>query len=499
MRERYDVVVVGAGPGGSAAALLLARRGLSVLVLDRETFPRYHIGESLTGTAGDFIERHGLTGDMARLDFPSKPGVKVVGREAKHEFYVPVLRPTWQVRRAEFDELLLQRAVAQGAEHVLGLVRSVIFEGGRAVGVILSSANDDQREVRCSMVVDASGQSAFFSRQGIAGPRRVEAFNRQIALYSQFEGVEPDVGECENATVIFYRDTYHWSWLIPISSTAVSIGVVLPITSFKVRGDSAETVMQWGLDELNPELTRRCRGATQTEPMRVTRNYSYRVEPFVGPGWLCVGDSHRFTDPIFSFGVSFALTEAEAATDTIESVLRDPSIEPSALAEYAAYCTRGQNRAADLIRYFWKFPPFFSYMTRSEHGGDIIRLLAGDCFSVEPLAASVEMKKSIEDSPFLERIPAGRGREIARRVYQRFDFFQGVDAAFIDVTDDRITVYFLLAESNIDLYDSLQDFEEQLIVDFGRHDLAIFSYTPDLLDAMPSLADATRIFDRRGR
>jgi 1H-pyrrole-2-carbonyl-[peptidyl-carrier protein] brominase len=499
VHERYDVVVIGAGPGGSATSMLLAERGLSVLVVDRDRFPRYHIGESLTGTAGDFMARHGLEDDMRTWGFLQKPGVKVIGREAKHEFYVPVLRPTWQVRRAEFDELLLRRAVERGAEYAQASVQSMIAEAGRAVGVVLSHDGEERREIRCSMLVDASGQSSFLSRQGVAGPRRVEAFNRQIALYSQYEGVEVDAGELENVTVIFYRDIHHWSWLIPLTPTTVSIGVVLPINSYKLRGGSAESVMQWGLQELNPELARRCRAARQTEPMRVTRNYSYRVEPFVGPGWLCVGDAHRFTDPIFSFGVSFALTEAEAAAEAIVTALREPGREPDVLASYASYCTRGHDRAADLIRFFWKFPPFFSYMTRSERGGDIIRLLAGDCFSVEPLGASVEMKKSIEDFPQVERVPEGRPRDIACRVYQRFDSFQGVDAAFLVVNHVEITVYFILTESNVDLYDSLQDFEDGIVADFGRDDLAIFSYTPDLLDAMPPTDGMLRIFDRRGR
>jgi FADH2-dependent halogenase len=498
MRDVYDVVVVGAGPAGSAAAMLLAQRGLSVLLLERDAFPRYHIGESLTGTAGDFVIAHGLAEEFAALDFPAKPGVKVVGRDAKSEFFVPVLRPTYQVRRAEFDHLLLRRAIAAGAEHVQAAASGVLLDGERVVGVVVAGSEtaDDGVEVRCRMLVDASGQGVFLSRQEVAGPRRVAAFNRQIALYTQFEGVEPDTGEQANSTVLFYRDTYHWAWLIPISSTTVSIGVVLPTSSYKLRGGSAKAAMDWGLANLNPELTRRTANARQLEDMQASSNYSYRVNPFVGPGWLCVGDSHCFTDPIFSFGVSFALTEAQRAVEAITTVFADPQREAQELAAYANYCNTGQQCAADLIRYFWKFPAFFSYMTRGEYGGDLIRLLAGDCFSVEPLPATVEMRKALSDSPVLEQVPEGRGRDIARRIYERFDFFQGVDAAFLDVSDG-VKIFFILAEDDIDLYDSLYDFEEQLVEDFGREDLAVFSYTPDLLDAMPPLTGAFRIFDRR--
>lgn len=499
LHDRYDVVVVGGGPAGSSTAMLLAERGLSVLVLERDEFPRYHVGESLTGTAGDFISKIGLEPEMARFDFPAKPGVKVVGREAKHEFYVPVLRPTWQVRRAEFDELLLRRAITAGAEHVRATADAAIIEDDRVVGITLTLANDPNRpiEVRCSMLVDASGQSVFASRQGLAGPRRVAAFNRQIALYSQFRAIESDTGERHNCTVIFYRDTYHWAWLIPVSSTVTSIGIVLPTSSYKLRGGTAEAAMRWGLTELNPELTRRAAAAEQIEGMHVSRNYSYGVDPFVGPGWLCVGDSHAFTDPIFSFGASFAMTEAQFACETIVAALGDRSREPELLGDYAQLCNTGQARAADLIRYFWKFPAFFSYMTRGEYGRDIIRLLAGDCFTPEPLPASVEMKRSLVEAPVLEQVPEGRGREIAKRLYERFDFFQGVDAAFLEVDGATVQIYFVLAEDDIDLYDSLRDFEEQLVADFGRDELAVLSFTPDIIDAMPPLDAAYRIFDRR--
>jgi 1H-pyrrole-2-carbonyl-[peptidyl-carrier protein] brominase len=496
VRDHYDLIVIGGGPAGSATAMLVAERGLSVLLLEKEQFPRYHVGESLTGTAGDFIERSGLADRMAELDFPAKPGVKVVGREGA-EFFVPVLRPTWQVRRAEFDDLLLHHAMSKGVEHVRGAAKAVVRAGDRVVGLTVTTAEHDDRTVRAPIVVDASGDSVFMSRQQVAGPRRVAAFNRQIALYAQYRGVDPDVGDQHNSTVIFYRDTYHWSWLIPVSSELVSIGVVLPTTSYKQRGGTSKSVMAWGLQHLHPELTRRTASASQVDEMHVSRNYSYRVDPFVGPGWLCVGDSHCFTDPIFSFGASFAMIEAQAAADAIVAAVANPTAEPEAFAAYANYCNQGQGRATALIRYFWKFPAFFAYMAKGPHAGDLVRLLAGDCFTPEPLAATLEMNESLQDSPVLHRIPAGRGRDIAARIYERFDFFQGVDAAFLIVSEVGVMICFVLAEDDIDLYDSLRDFEDQLISDFGRDDLAVLSFTPDIMDAMPALTDAYTIVDRR--
>jgi 1H-pyrrole-2-carbonyl-[peptidyl-carrier protein] brominase len=499
MRERYDVVVVGGGPSGSSTAFLLARQGLTTLVLERDEFPRYHIGESLTGTAGDFFTRNGFDEALTQQGFLRKPGTRFFGRDAINEFYVPVLRPTWQVRRAELDDLLLRHAKSCGVEHLKAVAQDVLRDGERVVGVKVRGDDGEAREIRASFLVDASGQAGFLSRLGVAGPRRIQGFNRQMAVYSQYTDVVRDTGELENCTILFYRDTYYWSWFIPLSATLVSIGVVLPISSFKLRGESLEAMLQWGFEHLNPELTRRVASARQVEEARASRNYSYRVDPFVGPGWLCVGDAHRFTDPIMSFGVSLGLSEAQLACDAIRAALDHRAAEERIMAGYAALCSRGQDRASELIRYFWKFPPFFAYMAKGSHKQDILHLLAGDFFTEQPFPASVEMRKSIDECPVLDRLPEGTPREIARAVYERFDFFQGVDAAFLELEGAVVRIHLLLMESDVDLYTALSEFEEELIAEFGRENLALLSYTPDIMDVAPPLEPMVPIFDRRPR
>src|SRR5262245_22734662 len=131
----FDVVIIGCGPGGTTLAAYLARAGLSVLALEKEPFPRYHIGESLTGMAATVLQDFGLDAEMDRRQFPRKGGVKVIGREAKNEFFVPVLVPTWQVRRDEFDQLLLDNALQHGVTHRYGTVRDLLWDGERVVGV----------------------------------------------------------------------------------------------------------------------------------------------------------------------------------------------------------------------------------------------------------------------------------------------------------------------------------------------------------------------------
>ena len=154
--------------------------------------------------------------------------------------------------------------------------------------------------------------------------------------------------------------------------------------------------MAWGLEQINPDLHRRVEGLIPVEPVRVVRNYSYRIEPFVGDGWLCVGDAHRFADPIFSFGVSFAMTESRAAACAILDALQTGTCEEP-FAAYASYCNRGHDAALDLIRYFWTFPAFFSFQTRGVTRPHLIKLLGGDCFGDEPNPVLDMMRESLAD------------------------------------------------------------------------------------------------------
>jgi 1H-pyrrole-2-carbonyl-[peptidyl-carrier protein] brominase len=380
--REVDVAVVGAGPAGSVLAYELARAGMSVLGIEREEFPRFHIGESLTGTGGEIVRRLHLEDEMAERDFPEKPGVTVIGQEARSEFFVPVLNPTWQVRRSSFDEMLRDAACRAGASMELGKAGSPIRDGTRVTGVeYVPEGSATTVRVRARAVVDASGQSAWLSRQGVAGTRVIQPrFAKQIAVFSHFEDVERDPGDMGQVTTIFYSKINHWAWIIPISSTVDSIGIVIPTDAYQGAGRSPQDALDWGIRSINPELRRRLEKARQVESVMACRDYSYEVTPFVGDGWLCIGDSHRFIDPIFSFGVSFGMTEAIEAARAIADSLQDKgSADP--LREYARWSDFGQEVASDVIQGFWRHPVFFGYRMRDpDFKRSIIRLFGGQCF-----------------------------------------------------------------------------------------------------------------------
>lgn len=397
-RTHYDVIIIGAGPAGSTAATYLTLAGLSVLIIEKETFPRYHVGESLTGMAAEIIHEFGLAEEMDTHQFPPKGGVKIIGSGARSEFFVPVLQPTWQVRRDEFDTILLENSARYGAELVLGEVKEILQENGRVTGVRYlpkGHSNNDTREVFSEFLVDASGRAALMSRAGIAGKvTYFDEFSRQAAVFTQFKGALRDPGDMGDNTFIFYSEVYHWAWFIPLSPDVVSIGIVVPTDKLKALG-GPEAVMEWGLQNINPDLARRVESADRLEEIRAITNYSYAVDPFVGDGWLAVGDAHRFADPIFSFGASFAMVEARAASQAIlEAIKTGDSSQP--FADYAEFADRGQNAALDVIRYFWKYPVFFGFQSRGKLRKDIRRLLSSDVHSPYELKALTLMRNTLK-------------------------------------------------------------------------------------------------------
>ncbi|MEO1229212.1 MAG: NAD(P)/FAD-dependent oxidoreductase [Myxococcota bacterium] len=493
----YDVIVVGMGPAGAVLAIGLARAGYRVLGLERERFPRYHIGESLTGIAADVITKLGLEAEVEALGALPKPGVKVVGTHAKSEFFVPVARKTWQVRRAGFDDLLLRTAIAAGMEHQQGTVRNVLREGERVVGVSFDDAFGETHRVRARYVADCSGQSSLLCRLNVAGPRRIAMSGKQIAVFSQFEHAERDPGFQGNATCIFYSKQFHWAWFIPVSDTTTSVGCVIPTQTYRSVGDSSEEVFAWGTQHINPELNRRLQGRERVEPVRTIRNFSYSIDPYVGPGWVCVGDAHRFTDPIFSFGVSLAMTEASAAVELIAGMLEGVH-ETEAQRAYVDFCERGQSAVHDLIRYFWTFPSFFGYLTRGSLHADFQRLFAGDVYGDEPLEALVAMRKSLAEVR-VDPEQSSKGEAIARRLRESRDMLEAVRSAYLEYSEDGIRVSLFLRHEDLDALDHLRAFERRLIGEFGREDLAVVAYPPRLAQSLFGADNTTDLHIPGGR
>ncbi len=390
----WDTAIIGGGPAGAATALYLLKAGIRPLLIEQQRFPRYHIGESLTGEVGLCIRQLGLESKMKAAGYPVKHGVNVYGPSGEHAFWVPVKRrdpdgnlqssTTWQVRRSTFDQMLLDQALEQGAEIMPARADAPLIEDDRVQGVRVRFEDGTTQDVRTRVLVDASGQSTFLARSAAPTSEIIRGrYDRQLAVFTQVTGAQRDPGDGAGNTLIFYAEKNHWAWFIPIDDEVVSVGVVVPSAYFTEQGLSKAEFLEQKLKTLNPELSRRLENATIVEEVRTASNYSYHVKEFTGKGFLCVGDSHRFVDPIFSFGVNFALKEAQFAAAAIKEFLDGKNQDAAnPFQAYQDRVERGQNVIQDLVDVFWDRPlPFVVLVHHDRHREGMIDLFAGRIFS----------------------------------------------------------------------------------------------------------------------
>jgi 1H-pyrrole-2-carbonyl-[peptidyl-carrier protein] brominase len=399
MKAKYDVVIIGAGPGGTSCALSLLQKGVQPLIVEKAQFPRYHIGESLTGLAGQALRQLGLEPAMKAGKFPIKYGVHVYGAGGKNRFWIPAQQPdgngqlqpvaTWQVRRSDFDNMLLEAVLERGGEMLQAEAVTPVVEDNEIKGLRLRLASGEIHSVSTPMIVDASGQSTFLAnKSNLTGRKVVGHYDKQVAIFSQVAGAIRDPGPAAGDTHIFYRQKHHWAWFIPITDELVSVGIVTPTGYFKEQGLTREAFLKQELRALNPALSERLPNLDFVVPVRAITDYSYRVADFAGPGYICVGDAHRFIDPIFSFGVHFALHEGIFAAQTIISYLEKPDGRHSALFKaYQTRVERGQDVIQDMLDCFWEYPVAFLIFAHYQYREELVQLFGGNIYdeSVEHL------------------------------------------------------------------------------------------------------------------
>jgi flavin-dependent dehydrogenase len=406
----YDVVVAGGGPAGSTAATLLARHGHRVLLAERANEPQFKVGESLMPATYPIFERLGVLDWMRTSAFPAKHSVQFFGPSGRAgtPFYFSEFDPhesaqTWQVRRQEFDAMLLDNAAASGVEVRRGLgLRKVLFDGERAVGARLEAAGGEPLEVACQVTVDATGQSAFLARQ--LGLLETEPRLRNASLFTHFAGAVRDTGIDEGATLICHTTNRRsWFWFIPQPENRVSVGVVGPL-DYLIRGRQGdpETVFAEELARC-PALAPRLEPARQVMPIKVIRDFSYKSSRIAGDGWVLTGDALGFIDPIYSTGVFLALKSGEMAADAIHEALaaEDPSAER--LNAFEPELQRGMEALRKLVYAY--YDPEFSF-------GDFLRrypncrkqlvsMLVGNIYSdpIDEILAALDETLDSPDSP----------------------------------------------------------------------------------------------------
>jgi len=399
MNVKTDVLIIGGGPGGAAAAMFLIREGIKPIVLEQETFPRFHIGESMTGEAGQLLRRLGLEEKMLSANYPVKHGVKVYGSDGANAWFVPVSArtpdwkqipgTTWQVRRSHFDGMMLQEAEKRGANVVRGkAVKPLLGKDGGIRGVTMCRPDGSYEDIEAKVTLDCSGLATFLGNQRVTGPKYVGNYDKQVAFFSHATGAIRDSGTsgetAKDNTLIFYKKKFHWAWFIPIDEQVVSLGVVVPTATFQESGQTPDKFFRNALPGINPDLARRISDIQLVEKVHVIPNYSYQVRRFCGKGYICIGDAHRFIDPIFSFGISATLREAEFAVPHVLAYLEGKGRDlANPFAEHMLFCEKGIDNLEDMVDLFWEQPFAFATFVHHRYREELIDAFAGRVYESE--------------------------------------------------------------------------------------------------------------------
>jgi len=399
----YDAVILGGGPAGAVAAIVLARAGRSVIVLEKSGFPRFHVGESLIPQDMDLFADLGLLDELARLPQSKKTGVEFalgdhsIGNRIKFDqSLVPGVRDTFNIERSTLDDALLAAAKRAGAAvHHDAKVEKILQLADGDVRVQVASPNNKQNtkalqdssenfrggEVRGRYLIDATGQSTVVARHLKTRRSFDDPVFQKIAYFGHYENVCRDnaLGEDEITMVLCDEG---WFWMIPIDKTRTSIGMVLDASVAKQVKRPANQMLAWGIERC-PLIRERVSNAVHPEKNHSISDYSYSCAPYAGPGYFLVGDAATFLDPVFSTGIFLGMEGARQAAQQIDAVLTGQATPGQSRDRYAQFLRHGIRPFFRLIRAFYQ--PSFRDLFLNGKGPmqmhrAVISILAGQVF-----------------------------------------------------------------------------------------------------------------------
>jgi flavin-dependent dehydrogenase len=386
-RTDWDAIVIGGGPSGASSAAILAEYGHRVLVLEREKFPRYHIGESMIPFTYQPMERLGLIPKMKSSGFVKKYSVVFISPSGKasQPFYFfnrydrESVAQTWQVLRSEFDQILLDNAREKGATVIEQItVRELLREGERVVGVRAMNKDGEIVEFRAPITLDCSGKEAFAAVRN--GWRTKDPYLNKVAVWTYYIGSKREPGIDEGATTVAYVPDKGWFWHIPQHNDMLSVGVVAEgkyLTRDGVR--EPEKIFKREIEQ-NAWIKDHLSVGEQVGPYYIINEYTQHARHCGSEGLLLVGDAFAFLDPVFSSGLMLALKSGTAAGEEVHKAIGERDFSPERFEQYGRHIRAGVENMRKLVYAFYH--PDFSFKKvidkYPEAGGEITDCLSGD-------------------------------------------------------------------------------------------------------------------------
>jgi flavin-dependent dehydrogenase len=335
--SQCDVLIIGGGPAGSTAAALLAGQGRDVVLLEKDHHPRFHIGESLLPLNVPLLDELGVREDVEKIGL-FKYGAEFTSpyhnKSVTFDFAEALDKSfpySYQVRRSEFDHVLIKNAAKRGAR---------VLEGHRVNGVdtsdkelVVATAQNDHGELsqwQARFLIDASGRDTFLANK--LGIKKRNAKHNSAALYGHFEGAKRLSGKAEGNISLFWFD-HGWFWFIPLHDGTTSVGAVCWPYYMKSRKTSP-TQFLLNTIALSPALSERLSDARLVAPATATGNYSYQARHMAGRNYILLGDAFAFIDPVFSTGVYLAMNSAFVGAAAVATCLDRPQQAAGALRRF---------------------------------------------------------------------------------------------------------------------------------------------------------------------
>lgn len=383
----YDVLIIGGGPAGTTAGSILAEYGHRALIIEREKFPRFHIGESLIPFTYEPLKRIGMIPRMKESQFVKKYSVAFVRPEGKSStpfyFYTrydrETIAQTWQVLRSEFDQMLLDNAREKGvAVKEETTVTELIREDGKVIGVRTKDRSGATAEYRAPITLDCSGKEAWSATRH--GWRMRDPYLNKVAVWTYYKGSKREPGIDEGQTMVAYIPEKGWFWHIPQHNDMVSVGVVAE-GKYLTRGGVREPkdIFHREVEE-NLWIKDHLSVGESTGNYYVLSEYSHHSRYCSSPGLLLVGDAFAFLDPVFSSGVMLALKSGMMAGERVHEGLLKGDLSPSFFGPYGAAIRTSVENMRKLVYAF--YDPKFSFReviaAHPDAAGMITDCLSGD-------------------------------------------------------------------------------------------------------------------------